>query len=130
METFYAIDDYPFDQELAEHLIVELTENEYLGRLWLISNGHEIIGYIALTFGFSFEYAGRDAFIDELFIKEGFRGMGFGAKTMEQLEIEARRLGVNAIHLEVERHNARGNRLYENQGYVGNDRKLLTKRIS
>ncbi len=33
-------------------------------------------GYAALTFGFSLEVGGRDAFIDELFLIEAARGKG------------------------------------------------------
>ena len=66
MEAFYAIDDYPFDGQNAEATLRHFLENENLGRLWLIQSGSQIVGYIVLTFGFSFEYSGKDAFIDEL----------------------------------------------------------------
>ncbi len=49
--------------------------------------------------------------------------------TMEFIEVQALELGVKAIHLEVEKHNEKGNRLYINQGYKSNSRTLLSKRI-
>ena len=48
---------------------------------------------------------------------------------MELIEAYARKLGINAVHLEVERTNEKGKRLYHHQGYKSNDRTLLTKRI-
>jgi len=63
---------------------------------------------VVLAFGFSFEYKGRDAFIDELFLKEAYRKKGIGGQTMRFVEQQAKELGVHAIHLEVEKSNRTG----------------------
>ena len=130
MEDFNAVYHYPFNIEVSRKNLKEFIHNDYIGRLWVMKTGDAVIGYIVLTFGFSFEYRGRDAFIDEFFIKEAFRNKGIGKKTMEFVEQKAKELGVNAIHLEVEKNNEKGNKLYIKQGYSGNSRMLLTKRIN
>lgn len=130
METFYAIDSYPFDREKAAVCIKEFSENEELGRFFLIYSDGILAGYVVLTFGYSFEYLGRDAFLDELFISPDFRGKGIGNKAITFLEEEAQKLAVNAIHLEVESSNPNAQKLYRNRGFSGNKRALLTKRIS
>ena len=127
MRDFYAIDGYPFDRERSKKNFQKLITQEPLGRLWMIADGPEIIGYVVLAFGFSFEYGGRDAFIDELYLKEAYRGQGVGGKVIDFLSQEAKALGVHALHLEVERHNERGNRLYRKKGFGGHERTLLTK---
>ena len=129
MEEFSAIDGYIFDQATRSQNLQEFLNNPELGRLWVIRVRNENIGYVALTFGFSFEYMGKDAFIDELFIKSEFRGKGVGYSTMEFVEGQANILGVKAIHLEVEVSNERGNRLYKKCRYLKSDRTLLTKKI-
>ncbi|NER84502.1 MAG: GNAT family N-acetyltransferase [Leptolyngbya sp. SIO1D8] len=128
MADFNAIDHYPFDKKTGRQNLEQFLTNNHLGRLWTIHVEGSVVGYIALTFGFSFEYKGRDAFIDEFFIKEGFRNRGIGRETMEFIEGQAVELDVKAIHLEVEKHNEKGKRLYINQGYKSNDRMLLSKR--
>ena len=55
--------------------------------------------------------------------------MGIERETMEFVEKRAAALGVNAIHLEVEKHNQKGNKLYIKQGYKSNSRMLLSKQI-
>lgn len=80
-------------------------------------------------FGFSFEYGGRDAFIDELYLDKAYRGKGHGKAVLEQAAIEAKELGVKAIHLEVERHNASGRKLYTKSGFETSDRELMSKRL-
>ena len=129
MESFNVNENYPFDSAISRKNLKKFIAGSTLGRFWLVRSDHKAIGYIALTFGFSFEYRGRDAFIDELFIKEPYRNKGIGKKAMEFLETEARKLGVKAIHLEVERRNGQGKRLYAQCGYTGSDRALLTKKL-
>jgi ribosomal protein S18 acetylase RimI-like enzyme len=46
---------------------------------------------------------------------------------MEFVEARARELGVNAIHLEVDRGNDPALGLYRRTGYVDHDRHLMTK---
>lgn len=127
MESFYSIDQYPFDQTSAERLLDHFIKNPLLGRLWLIQQNHKNIGYLAMTLGFSFEYGGRDALIDEFFINEAYRNKGIGTKCLELLGKEAIKLNINAIHLEVERSNQVGQKLYKKQGFIDNDRALLSK---
>jgi hypothetical protein len=38
--------------------------------------GDELAGYVILTLGFSVEYRGREAFVDELYVEEKFRRQG------------------------------------------------------
>lgn len=130
MTSFYEIDGYDFDPEIGERNISDFTSNEMLGRLYLIQYKKKNIGYIVLSFGFSFEYRGRDAFIDEFYIEEKFRNLGVGKQTMDFIESESKNLNINAIHLEVESHNEKAKRLYLNSGYKSNNRTLLTKKIN
>src|SRR5262249_12092630 len=97
------------------------------GRAWLFSVNDELAGYVILTLGYSFEYRGREAFIDELFVESKFRGEGLGRQAMEFVEQRARELGVNVVHLEVDRGNDPALALYRRTGYVDHDRYLMTK---
>src|SRR5689334_1239067 len=108
MCQFYAIDQYPFEEQIAHVALTDMLRDPSLGRVWLIYNRDEAIGYIVITFGYSLEYHGRDAFIDELFIEASYRHQGVGTKTI-QFALEAcRELGIHALHLEVERTNTAG----------------------
>ena len=57
------------------------------------AEGNTIVGYIVLTIGFSFEFHGHDAFIDELYIDAAHRRRGFGRQAVEFLEKKAREIG-------------------------------------
>ncbi|MCE7995027.1 MAG: GNAT family N-acetyltransferase [Roseivirga sp.] len=129
MEAFYAIDDYPFDGVTANENIQTFVQEEHLGRLWLLKSGAETVGYLALTFRFSFEYGGRDAFIDEFYLGKSHRNKGFGTTILKQLSLEAKALDIKALHLEVETHNEIGNKIYGKAGFKVNGRTLMTKKL-
>lgn len=130
MKNFYAIDNYEYNAEIGKKTALELIENKQLGRLYIIKENLDYVGYIALTFGFSFEYNGRDALIDELYIEENWRNKGIGKLAIEFIVQQTKQLGVNAIHLEVEQHNKSAYELYRKSGFKENDRILMTKIIS
>jgi len=59
-----------------------LLEHPERGRTWILTIGQKPVGYIVLTFGFSFEFLGTDAFIDELYIAPEFRRRGFAKRAV------------------------------------------------
>jgi len=129
MGAFNESQGYPFDAEAGRRNLGEFLATPSLGRIWLLLSAGCPKGYIVLAFGFSFEYGGRDAFIDEFFVAESARGQGWGRTALEYVLHEARALGVHAVHLEVEPDNEPARGLYERAGFRGGGRPLLTKRL-
>lgn len=130
MNDFYSIDGYEFNYKIAKENLIRFIKNKDLGFLWLIELDSETVGYVVLTYGFSFEYKGKDAFIDELYLKEYYRNQGIGKVTLNFLKHQAIISEINAIHLEVEKHNEKGNELYKNNGYKVSNRILMTQVIN
>ncbi len=129
MRQFYAIDGYPFGEVAARRAMGKIVQDPALGRAWMICDGDVPIGYIVLTFGYSLEYQGRDAFIDEFYIDAAQRNKGVGSKTLEFALEACRELDINALHLEVEPMNAAGLALYRKFGFVDHNRRLMTRWI-
>lgn len=127
MRRYYTEDGYPFAEAEARDAVLNLIREEHLGRLWVAHEADCVVGYLAVTLGFSLEYRGRDAFIDELFIAEEYRGRGLGSEALAVAEAYCHALGVKALHLEVERHRAAAQALYRRVGFVPHDRHLMTK---
>ncbi len=125
MQEYYAHDGLMFDQSSASAALRDLLNDQALGYIWLIGRNNLAIGYIVLTFGYSLEFGGRDAFIDEFYIQAGYRGRGIGARTLGLVELEARSMGIGALHLEVERGNHGAQRFYRSNGFDDRDRFYL-----
>jgi ribosomal protein S18 acetylase RimI-like enzyme len=130
MRAFYEFDHIPFDERDGRAALMQLISDERLGRVYLIRSGKETVGYFVLTFGFSLEFKGRDAFVDELFLREEFRGRGIGRRALAFAEDQCRGAGVRALHLEVERANTNAQGLYRRAGFKDHDRYLMTKWIA
>lgn len=120
----------PFDEQRRRTIWAEFVADSSLGRAWIIWDGEQPIGYAVLTLGFSFEYRGRDAFLDEVYVDEKYRGRGIGRQAMEFVEAKAREMGVNAVHLVVTRQNKAAIELYRRADYFPHERLLMTKRLA
>ena len=116
-----------FDEAAVRSTFRQLLSLPNFGRTWLIYDGSTLVGYIVLTVGFSFEFHGHDAFIDELYIDVAHRRSGFGCQAVAFVEQKAREVNVNAIHLEVDNGNDPAFELYRRAGFEDHDRFLMTK---
>ncbi len=116
-----------FDESAARTAFREFLSLPAFGKAWLLCENQEPVGYIVLTIGFSFEFRGHDAFIDELYVDAAYRRRGYGRQAVEFVEKSAREMGVNAIHLEVDDGNNPALELYRRTGYEDHDRFLMTK---
>ena len=127
MRDFNAHERIAFEETEVRAALAQLFADDSRGLACLILLGAEAAGYVVITFGFSIEFRGRDAFIDELFVRDGFRGRGLGAAAVRFAEGVCRERGVRALHLEVERANTAAQSVYRRAGFVDHDRYLLTK---
>ena len=129
MQEFYAIDNYPIDIEISKSLFNEFIADKNLGKSWLILNEDEIVGYVILTFIFSFEYQGKIAFLDELYLTEKARGKGIGSQAVAFIIEESKKLSLKLIYLEIENHNQNAQKLYIASGFELHNRKLMAHKI-
>lgn len=130
MQALYTFDGYGYDREKARTALLRLLENSDLGCAWIILDGSSPVGYAVLCFGYSLEWLGRDAFVDEIYLREEYRGRGWGKKTMGFLEDAARELGVRVLHLGVMKGNDKALRLYEALGFQRHQATFLSKWIA
>jgi diamine N-acetyltransferase len=129
MQAYYAFDGHGFDREKARTALIGLLRNKNFGRAWLIQDGDVAVGYIVLCFGYSLEWLGRDAFVDEFYLREEYRGRGWGARAMEFIEEAARSEGIRALHLEVMPDNRVGE-MYRKIGFREHPSKFQSKWIA
>ena len=131
MPDLYAYEGAPPDVAAWSAALAELVQTPSLGQVWVIQLDGQPIGYVALTFGYSLEFGGRDAFIDELYIDEPHRGQGIGGQAIEFIETYARSSGLRSLHLEVDDYNVNGQRFYETRGFhFRRHMHLMSKRLA
>ena len=116
----------PFREEVVRESLRELLINPSVGRVFLICDADSCVGYVVVSFDFSLEYGGRNAWIDELFIRPELRGKGIGSKALDFAVQVARECDAKVLHLEVNRGNPAIN-LYRRHGFEDHNRSLLSK---
>jgi len=129
MRLLYAEDGGRFEQAPAEEALRGLLADPSLGAVWIAEDEDGACGYVVMTVGYSLEFHGRDAFVDELFVSHGRRGQGLGAQALSLLEDECRARGARALHLEVTPTNEPALGLYRRHGFELRGRSLMTKPI-
>ena len=130
MQEFYAESGHRMDRDQSLEAFRSLLGDESLGRVWLIRQGDDIAGYVVLTLGYSLEYGGRDAFVDDLFLRAPYRGQGLGKLALARVRATCLELGVRALHLEVAHDNPRAASLYRRTGFKDHNSDLLTLRLA
>ena len=128
-KAFWAEDDMPSTPAQARAL-AELVGGSPAGAIYVIEAGGEAVGYAILTWGYTVEFAGMDAFLDEIYVAPEFRGRGLGSEAIAVLENSARERGCCALHLEVFRDKTAQARLYRRLGFQARDSIFMSKPLS
>jgi GNAT superfamily N-acetyltransferase len=130
MDQFYRESAYTLNRQRAAAAFAAILSDERLGHIWLIESDSEEVGYLVVTLGFSMEYGGPCAFIDDFFIQGTFRGQGLGTAALIDAKLFCERIGVRAIHVETGRDNAAAQAVYRRIGFGETDRQLLTLKLA
>lgn len=120
-------DGHPIDSRAEAAMVVLLSRPE-LGQALMIEHDGTIVGSIILCFGFSIEFGGVDAIIDEFYVEPAYRGRGIGRAALDALEGWAEESSIVALHLEVMADNP-AYRLYGRHGYVDRNSRFMSKRL-
>ena len=115
------------DAEL-ERALREMLADPTLGCVFMIEEDSVVVGYTFLSYSFDLEFAGREAWLTELYLDESARGRGGGTHVLELLDPELRARGVRAYHLQVRADNP-AKRLYERAGFQVVPRLIMSKRL-
>lgn len=126
---FHAHAGLETDAAKVQDAVAPLLEGTPHGVAYLIGPRRAPIGYIVISFGYSIEMGGIDAFIDEFFIRDKLRGRGIGGEVLAKLLPALAEHGVRAIHLEVDAQ-SRARRVYTRAGFrLREGYNLMTRKL-
>ena len=125
VRAYHEFEDIRLTDAQRAAAVQALLGDRERGAIWLVLRGELAVGYIALCFGYSIEFAGRDAFVDEFYILPEHRGQGLGLGALKRIKDEARKQGVKALHLEVARANSRARKLYSRVDFEAREKYVL-----
>ena len=129
LRDFYAEDGATCDAE-SDAALLALLADPGLGRVVLIMGDAGLaVGYVVVAFGYSLEFRGKDAFVDEHYVAPAHRGRGLGRAALREAERCCQEAGIRALHLEVRPDNAPAQRLYASAGYADREYYLMSKKL-
>ncbi|MEQ9561072.1 MAG: GNAT family N-acetyltransferase [Woeseiaceae bacterium] len=122
VKAYHEFEGVDQDEESRRNSIANLLLAPDLGPVWLIFEESLLAGYIAICYGYSIEFGGRDGFIDEFYLLENFRGRGIGKTVLQKVLARLKADDIRALHLEVSRSNHKAIKLYEAEGFQIRDK--------
>lgn len=129
VSAFHAERGFDTDAGHREAAVAPLLDGSPHGAIWLIGPRKAPVGYLVVTFGWSLEFGGLDAIVDEIYIRPAVRGRGMGTEAMDGIAKALRQAGVRALHLEVDRSSERTQRFYARSRFELRDGYAFMSRI-
>ncbi|MGX9350531.1 GNAT family N-acetyltransferase [Shimia sp. W99] len=126
--AFHGEMDIKQDDATRTAALRPLLEGSPYGVAYLLGPARAPIGYVIVTFGWSVEFGGLDAIIDEIFIRPAIRGRGVGSDVLIALPKALADAGIRAFHLEVDRDDTTAQKLYLRAGFRARERFMLMSR--
>lgn len=91
------------------------TEKDYFSCFVAETHENEIIGYVAWFFSY-YTWSGKSIYIDDIYVKELFRGKGIGSKLLNQVIGFARKEECHRVRWQVSDWNVQAMQLYRKMG--------------
>lgn len=129
MAAFHAEYGLDLDDAHRSAAVSPLLEGSPLGAVWLFGLAKAPTGYVIITFGWSVELGGMEAFVDELYIRPNVRKRGLASEALSTIAGSLHDVGVKALHLEVDRADDATQRLYTRARFKLRDRYSLMTRV-
>ncbi len=119
-EYLIALDDSLIDAPPDKKVIRKVMENGFSHERHAIfvleTVGGEIAGFADCWFYPEFLHGGVIGYMNNIFIKESYRGKGFGSKMLQRVVDEARRRNAVALHVPVKEKNEKAIDFYVKNG--------------
>ena len=122
---FNELDGHAHDDARVHAALTPLLQDDELGVVYLI--GEPPGGYAVVTWGYSIESSGRDALLDEIYVRS--RGEGIGGEAFEEILDDLRTRGIFRMFLETERPNDRVRRFYTRHGFTEDDSIWMSREL-
>ncbi|WP_433618039.1 GNAT family N-acetyltransferase [Dactylosporangium sp. CA-139114] len=124
VREFCAEDGHEFDEARITRALTALLRDDEHGQVWLAGAA---AGYAVVTWGWSLESGGREALLDEIYVRE--RGNGTGAHLLRRVVAAAAEAGAAVMFLETEAHNERVRGFYARHGFAAEDSVWMSRAL-
>lgn len=122
---FNQVDGHAHDEPRVRAALIPLLADDALGVVYLFGDPPD--GYAVVTWGYSIESGGRDALLDEIYVRP--REQGIGGAALEEVLADLRTRGLTRMFLETERPNNRVRAFYARHGFAEDDSIWMSREL-
>ncbi|MCH2077385.1 MAG: GNAT family N-acetyltransferase [Rhodobacteraceae bacterium] len=115
--AFHEEEGLDTDEAHIRRAITPLLAGSPHGEIFLAGPRMAPAGYALLCYGWSIEYGGLDAYLDEFYLRAAVRGRGMGGDVLQAVSEYLAKKGAKALALEVDFENEVAIRTYERSGF-------------
>jgi GNAT superfamily N-acetyltransferase len=119
-----------FEVDQLKAALYHLITHGDLGFAIIAKESNDSIGFAVVSIAWTLEHGGKSAWLDELFVLPDYRRRGIGTLLVERVLEEVKKLGCQALDLEVDTGHRRAESLYERMGFRKLDHSRWVKGIS
>lgn len=126
MTAFYAESGFTLDVPQATKGFAPLLADDSFGWVSLIEDGGNPVGFLVVTRGYTMEYGGPIAVLDDLFVHPLARNKGLARAAISEVRDMCTAQGIRALTVQVDPGNGPANAVYQGAGFSQPpDRQLL-----
>ncbi|HKV55282.1 MAG TPA: GNAT family N-acetyltransferase [Candidatus Binataceae bacterium] len=129
IRAYYRFDGIRFQSAAISAALATLLRRPSLGRVWIMRDRAMAVGYVVLTFNYDLEFGGLEGIVTDLYIRAEYRGHGLGRRALDLVRTHCRSLGIQALELQVERHNRDARQFYRRLGFRELSRIVMTRPV-
>lgn len=108
------------DSALARRAVLPMLNGGPEGAIWLIGPTRAPLGYATITFGWSLPLAGREGWVEDVFIRPNVRRRGIGTEVLNAIAVSLRQAGLKALHVRMQGHVPAAEKFFLGAGYATN----------
>ncbi|SMY09690.1 GNAT family N-acetyltransferase [Flavimaricola marinus] len=108
------------DNALARRAVGPLLQGGSEGAIWLIGPTRAPLGYAIVTFGWSIPLAGREGWVEDVFIRPNVRRRGIGTEVLHAIAVSLRQAGLKALHVRLPSAAAAAEHFFGGAGFATN----------
>ena len=112
---------------IFRHTFKEALQTPELITLFIMEENETPIGFVNLMTIYSVWAHGKALILDDLYIKEAYRGKGYGREAMDFIEAHARRNNYKRLQFQSETTNPKAKGFYNALGFAATDMYFYVK---
>lgn len=117
-KALHKLEGTNYDTERARAAFKGFIGHPELGEIWMICDDGVPIGYIVMNRGYSIQFGGPYALVDEMYLEDKYRERGIGRQSLEFVEEHCRFSNMTALYLEITRENMAAQGFYQRMGFT------------